>query len=119
MKAIPSGKEHLVRWRLGSIEVNQHERCYGFADNQALNSFPMSSARAASQRHTEHCHRRITAILDSTLACFHTDMDELIHAHLQKKVSQIVLSYGCCSQLILEQGKLLDCGRSTFARKYS
>ena len=33
------------------------------------------------QRHTVHGHRKITAILDDTLACFHKDMDELIHAH--------------------------------------
>ena len=38
----------------------------------------MSTARAASQRRTEHGHRKSTAILD---ACFHTDMNELIHVH--------------------------------------
>ena len=41
----------------------------------------MSMARAASQRHTVHGHRKITAILDACKACFHKDMDELIHAH--------------------------------------
>ena len=61
-----------------SIGVNQHERYEGFADTQTLRVFPMSTARAASQRHTEHRHRQITAILDT---CFHTDIDELIHAH--------------------------------------
>ena len=89
----------------------------GFADTQALKSFPMSIARAASQRHTEHGHRKITAILDATKACVHTDMDGSIHA--QEKLSQIVLSYGCCSKLILEQRKPHDCGRSTFAMLYS
>ena len=28
-----------------------------------------------------HGHRKITAILDATFACFHKDMDELVHAH--------------------------------------
>ena len=40
----------------------------------------MSMARAASQRHAVHGHRKITAILDATKACFHKDMDGLIHA---------------------------------------
>ena len=42
--------------------------------------FPMSMARAASQRHTVLGHRKITGILDAAIACFHPDMDELIHA---------------------------------------
>ena len=50
--------------------------CAGIA--QTLKVFSMSTARAASQSHTEHVHRKSTAILD---ACFHTDMHELIHAH--------------------------------------
>ena len=50
----------------------------GFADAQALEVFSMSAARAANQRHTEHVHRKSTAILD---ACFHRDMNELIHGH--------------------------------------
>ena len=41
----------------------------------------MSMARALSQRHTVHGHRKIIASLDATFACFHKDMDELIHAH--------------------------------------
>ena len=49
-----------------------------FADAQALKVFSMSPARAASQRHTEHVHRKSTGILG---ACFHTDMNQLIHAH--------------------------------------
>ena len=40
--------------------------------------FLISTARAASQRHTELGHRKSIAILD---AFFYTDMDELIHAH--------------------------------------
>ena len=39
---------------------------------------PTSKTRAACQRHTEQGHRQITSILDT---CFHTDMDELKHAH--------------------------------------
>ena len=81
LAAIPSEKGDFVRWRLGSIEVKQHERYDGFADTQALEVFPMPMARAASQRHTVHGHRKITAILDATIACFHKDMDELILAH--------------------------------------
>ena len=81
LAAIPSEKGDLVRWRFVSIEVNQHERYDGFADRQALKVFPMSMARAASQRHTVHGHRKITAILDAAAAWFHKDMDELIHAH--------------------------------------
>ena len=65
MAAIPSEVENLVCWN-------------GFADAQALKVLPMSTARAASQRHTEHVHRKSTAILD---ACFHTDMNELMHTH--------------------------------------
>ena len=84
--------ETFVRWKLVSIEVNQYEENDGFADTQALNIFPMSVARAASRCHTEHGHHKITAILDATMACFHTDMDELIRAHPPKeKMSQMVL----------------------------
>ena len=50
----------------------------GFADAQALKVFSISTTRAASQRHTEHVHRKSTTILD---ARFHTDMNELSHAH--------------------------------------
>ena len=60
---------------LRSINTKRYD---GFADTQALKVFPMSVARAASPRHTEHVHHQSTAILE---ACFHTDMDELIHAH--------------------------------------
>ena len=81
MAAIPSENGDFVRWRLASIEVNQYERYDGFADTQALKVFPMSIARAASQRHTEHGHHKIIAILDATFARFHTDMDEFIHVH--------------------------------------
>ena len=36
----------------------------------------------------------------------------------QEKLSQSVLSCGCCSKLILEEGEPRDCGRSIFAMKY-
>ena len=81
MVAIPSENGDLVRWRLVSIKVIQYEWYDGFADTQALNVFPMSIARAASQLHTEHGHHTITAILDATFVCFHRDMDQLIHEH--------------------------------------
>ena len=48
LAAIPSEKGDFVRWRLGSIEVNQHERYDGFADTQEVKVFPTSMARAAS-----------------------------------------------------------------------
>ena len=80
LAAILSEKGDLVRWRYVSIEVNQHDKYDGFADTQAVKVFPMSMARAANQRRTVHGHRKITAILDATTACFHTDMGELIHA---------------------------------------
>ena len=83
--AIAAGKGDFVRWRLGSIEVNQYEKYDGFADTQALKVFPTSKARAASQRHTEHGQRNIIAIMDATMACFHTHMDELIHAQTTKR----------------------------------
>ena len=63
------------------MEVNQHERYDVFAGTHALKVFRMSIASAASERHTEHGHRQITASLDAGVACFHTDMDGLIHAH--------------------------------------
>ena len=85
LAAIPSEQEDLVRWKLGSIEVNQHERYDGFADTQALKVFPMSTARAASQRHTRHGHRKITAILDAAFARFQPDMDELFHVHAPRE----------------------------------
>ena len=82
---IPSENGDLVRWILASVEVNQHERYDGFVDTQALKAFPMLMARAAGQHHTEHRHRKITAILDAAIACFNTDMDGLIHAHSQRE----------------------------------
>ena len=36
LAAIPSEKGDLVRWRLGRIEVKQHERYDGFGDTQAV-----------------------------------------------------------------------------------
>ena len=81
LAAIPSEKGDLVRWRFVSIGVNQHEKYNGFVHTQAVNMFPMSMARASSQRDTVHRHRNINAILDATTACFHKDMDDLIHTH--------------------------------------
>ena len=80
--AIPSETGDFVRWRVVTIEVNQYEKYDGFADTQALKVFPMSIARAPSQRHTEHGHP--TRFLQSwTLlqARFPTETEELIHAH--------------------------------------
>ena len=74
MAAIPSENGDFVRWRLGRIKVDQPEKCNG------------SAARAASQRHTEQGQHKITAILGATTVCFHTDMDELIHAHPPREI---------------------------------
>ena len=59
MAVVPSEDGDLVRWRLVSIEVSQYER---YADTQALKVFPTSSARAASQRHTEHGHHNMVEL---------------------------------------------------------
>ena len=74
MKEIASENEDFVRWILASMEVNQRERCDVFAGTQALKVCRMSIARAASQRHTEHGHRKIIALLDAA-------MYELIYSH--------------------------------------
>ena len=47
-----------------------------------------------------------------------TDMDEFIYAH-PPRGAEIVLSYGYCSKLILEQEESHDCGRSFFAMHYN
>ena len=71
----------VVRWRLVSIEVNQHEGHDVFAGPPALKVFRMLIAKAARHRHTEHGHRKVIAILDAAVAFFHADMDEVINAH--------------------------------------
>ena len=103
MAAIPSEKGDLVCWRLGSIELNQHEMYAGFADTQVVKVFPISIARTASQRRTEHGHRNSSAILDVIGACFHTDMDELIHAHPQRENEPdgIVVKPGVATTIVL------------------
>ena len=58
LAAIPSEKGDFVRWRLVSIEVNQHEWYDGFADTQAVKVFPTFKARTASQRHTDIARSR-------------------------------------------------------------
>ena len=55
MAATPFEVENLVRWN-------------SFADTPALKVSSLSKARAACQRHTEHVHRKSTAVVD---ACFH------------------------------------------------
>ena len=107
MAAIPSETGNLVRWRLVSIEVNQHKVYDGFADKQVLKVFSMSMARAASQRHTEHVQRKSTAILD---AYFHTDTDELIHAPPPTETEP----KGIGIQLLSEQGEPHERGRRFF-----
>ena len=66
-----------MRWRLVSMEVNQHER----AGTPALKVFRTLIATAASQRHSEHGHRKISAILDVAVAFLQADMLDVIYAH--------------------------------------
>ena len=81
LAVIPSEKGDLVRWRLGSMKSINTKKYDGFADTKIVKVFPMSMARATSQCHTVHGHRKMAAIMDASVACFHKDMDELIHAH--------------------------------------
>ena len=81
MKIIASEKGDIVRWRLVSMEVNNHERPDVFAGTPSLKVFRMLIAKAASHRHPEHGHRKIIAILDAAVAFFHAEMDETIYAH--------------------------------------
>ena len=41
----------------------------------------MLVAKAASDSHPEHGHRKIVAILKVAVACFHADMEDVIYAH--------------------------------------
>ena len=62
-------------------------------------------------------HRKSTAILD---ACFHRDMNELIHVHPPRETEpKVILSYGCCPKFILVFGEPHERGRSFFAMKCS
>ena len=92
--AISSEKGDFAHWRLDSIEINQYEKYDGFADTQAVKVVPTSKARATSQphTHTEYGHRMMIAIMDAAFACFHTNMDELIHAHTPRET---VSDLGC------------------------
>ena len=70
-----------MRWRLVSIEVHQYERHDVFAGIPALKVFRMLIAKAASQRHTEHGHRKIIGTLDVAVAFFHADMEDVNCGH--------------------------------------
>ena len=61
------------------MEVNQHERHDVFAGTPAMKVFRMLIAKAASQRHLQHRHRKIIAILDAVVAFFHADMHEVTY----------------------------------------
>ena len=73
--------ETLCAGDLAALRSSNTKKYDGFADTQSLKVFPTSEARATIQRHTEHGHRKIIAIMDATFACSHTNMDNLIHAH--------------------------------------
>ena len=81
MKIIAHKKGDFVRWRLVSMEVNQYERHDVFAGTPALKVFRTLIATAASQRHSEHGHRKISAILDVAVAFLHAEMVDVIYAH--------------------------------------
>ena len=102
MAAIPSEMGDLARWRLVNMEVNQHERYDGFADTQDGKCFP---CRWQEQQVNV---TQLVTILDGAIACFHTDMDDLIHAHPPRETKPG-----------LEQGEPHYPGRSTFAMKFS
>ena len=60
---IPS--EQRRPWAVGTFQYwSKYERYDHFADTQTLKAFPMSIAKATSQRHTEHRHHKITATVD-------------------------------------------------------
>ena len=84
MAAIPSENGDFVRWRLVSIEGNQYERYDGFADTQALKVFPVDCKGSRSTSHRartsqDYCNH------GRHFACFHTNIDELIHAHTPRE----------------------------------
>ena len=74
-------KGDLVRWRLVSMEVNHYERHDVFAGTPVLKVFRMLIAKAASQSHPEHGHRKVIAIFDVAVAFFHADMEDKMRAH--------------------------------------
>ena len=119
MAAIPSENGDFVRWRLVSIEGNQYERYDGFADTQALKVFPVDCKGSRSTSHRartsqDYCNH------GRHFACFHTNMDELIHAHPPRETDPDgIVVWLLFKALILEQGEQHDCGRSTLTRKYS
>ena len=94
--------------------LNQPEWYDGFAAILALTVFSRSTEKEASQRHLEQGHHKSTTILD---ACFHTDVDQSIHAHTPEEFEPkcIVL------RLLFRThfGEPHDCGRSFVVMKYS
>ena len=81
MKIIAHNKGDLVRWRLVGVEVKHYERHDVFAGTPALKVFRVLLAKAASQSHPEHGHRKVIAILDVAVAFFHADMGDKKNAH--------------------------------------
>ena len=58
--------------------IARYERHGVFAGTPALKVFRMMIAKAASQRQTEHGHRKVIAILDVAVAFFHANMEYVI-----------------------------------------
>ena len=86
MRAMASEKGDRVCW----MKVNQHERHEVDAGTNVLKRLQLSIAGAASQRRTEHGHRKITTILDTAIAFAHTlpavtNTEELIYAHSSRE----------------------------------
>ena len=96
MKIIAHNKSDLVRWRLVSMEVNQHERHDVFAGTPALKVFRMLIGKNRQVNVTQNTV--IAKSLQSLMSQLHsftqTWKTRYTHIHHQK-LSQIGLSCGC------------------------
>ena len=96
--AIPSENGDLVRWRLGAIVSQTHKR-------DSISHVDCKSSKSTQST-------VITRLLQTWTLLYRvstqTWMNWFMNIH-QEKLSQIVLSYCCCSKLILDQGKPHDC----------
>ena len=72
----------------------------------------MLIAKTASQRHTEHGHRKIIAILDVAVAFFHAHMEDVIYAHPPAEAEPDRTVQWLLLKAHSAREKLLVCGRS-------
>ena len=75
---------------LRSINTKKYEEFRRHASIESGSHVKGKSSKSTSN--TEHGQRKIIAIMDATMACFHTNMDELIHAHTPRET---VSDLGC------------------------